>query len=346
MEYVRDIWYAAGWSEDVTRRPLGRIFLNEPVVMYRREDGSPVAMQDLCPHRFVPLSKGVLVGDNIECGYHGLQFDCSGACVVNPHQAGTIPRAAKVKTYPITEAHGLVWIWMGDPALADPATVPNYAGWNDPVKMREAHGTLLIKANYMLIMDNLTDLSHAAILHPVLQGRDLTKADYNVKQEGEEIYVSQYASAMEIPPIMTIMHGMTGKWDQWLEMRYLPPCCMTTFIYNAPPGEPKEKAIGIYAPNIITPETETTTHYFWGTSRNFDLDNDEATRKFREGAGAAFSNEDMPMLEAQQRMLGDRNLMAMHPVLLPNDEGSVRARRVVDKRIAAERAKREAQAAE
>ncbi len=346
MEFIRDIWYAAAWADDVGRTPLGRTFLNEDVVLFRREDGTPVALYDVCPHRFVPLSKGTLVGDNIECGYHGLQFDCAGACVVNPHQAGIVPRAAKVKTYPLSEQHGLVWIWMGDAELADPALVPDYAGWNDSTKMRASHGTLKIGANYLLMMDNLTDLSHAAILHPVLQGRDFAKADYNIAQEGEVIWVKQYCPKMEVPPIMTIMRGMTGKWDQWLEMRYYPPSCMTTFIYTGVPGEPKEKALFIYAPNIVTPATDTASHYFWGVSRDFDLGDDSMTEKFREGAGAAFTQEDGPMLEAQQRILGEKNLMAMKPVLLPNDEGSVRARRVVDKLISAERARREVQAAE
>ena len=336
MEFIRNIWYAAGWTDEITRKPLGRTYLNEDVVLYRREDGTPVALQDLCPHRFVPLSKGALVGDNIECGYHGLQFDGSGACVANPHQSGVVPRAAKVRTYPVTDKFGLTWIWMGEPALADPATVPDYSFY-DPNKLAEAHGTLLLNCNYLLAMDNLTDLSHAAILHPVLQGRDLTKADYNARQTGEEVHVVQFAPAMEVPPIMTIMKGITGKWDQWLEMRYLPPSCMTTFIFTGIPGEPKEKSLGIYAPNIITPATDTTAHYFWGVGRNFDTDSTEMTEKFRAGAGAAFQHEDAPMLESQQRYLGIRDLMDLRPVLLSNDEGAVRARRIVEKRIKEER---------
>ena len=336
MEFIRNIWYAAGWSDEITRQPLGRTYLNEDVVLYRRQDGTPVALQDLCPHRFVPLSKGALVGDNIECGYHGLQFDCSGACVINPHQSGVVPRAAKVPTYPVVDKFGLIWIWMGEPALADPATVPDYAFY-DPDKLAEAHGTLFLNCNYLLAMDNLTDLSHAAILHPVLQGRDLVKADYNAKQTGEEVYVVQFAPEMDVAPIMTIMKGLVGKCAQWLEMRYLPPSCMTTLIFTGVPGEPKEKALGIWAPNIITPATDTTSHYFWGVARDFDVDDSEMTEKFRAGAGQAFQHEDAPMLEAQQRYLGNRDLMNLRPVLLSNDEGAVRARRVVEKRIKEER---------
>src|SRR6266702_6212839 len=123
-KYVLNTWYAAAWSEDIGRTLFARRLLNEPLVFYRKEDGTPCVLHDRCPHRFVPLSMGKLLGDDVECLYHGLRFDCTGACIDNPNGAGVIPNAAKVRTYPHAERWGLVWIWMGDASRADPALIP------------------------------------------------------------------------------------------------------------------------------------------------------------------------------------------------------------------------------
>ena len=112
MTFLRNVWYVAALDTEVGREMLTRTILNEAVVMYRKEDGQPVAIQDRCPHRFAPLSRGKLVGDHVECAYHGLQFDCSGKCVVNPHGDGKIPQAARVKNYPFIQRYGLMWIWI------------------------------------------------------------------------------------------------------------------------------------------------------------------------------------------------------------------------------------------
>lgn len=337
MQYVRNIWYAAAWSDEVSRTPLARTFLGEDVVLYRTTAGKAVALADLCPHRFVPLSRGTLVGDDIECGYHGLTFDCAGHCVGNPHGTGVAPRAARVRSYPLAERYGLAWIWVGEPGLADEETIPDYHWITDTEHYAEAHGYMRIDANYLLVMDNLTDLSHAAILHPGLQGRDLCRAEYKVTEADEEIWTRQFIPAMAIPAFIQAMTGEAGPLDQWLEMRYAPPCCMTTIFWLARPGEDREGGWASFNPNIITPETAGTTHYFWGSARNFNRDDAELTRVIVAGAKQAFEHEDRPMLEAQQRYLGDRDLMAMRPVLLPNDTGSARARRVIDRRLAQER---------
>ena len=106
--------------------------MNEPVVFYRTEDGTPVALEDRCPHRRLPLSMGKLVGDDVlQCHYHGLRFDRTGACVRVPGQ-DMIPATARVKTYPVVERYKWLWIWMGDPALADPAKIPDYHWFDDP----------------------------------------------------------------------------------------------------------------------------------------------------------------------------------------------------------------------
>ena len=116
--YLRNAWYVAAWSDDLADGGvLGRTILKEPVVLYRKADGNVAALQDRCPHRFAPLSMGkVLNGDRIQCPYHGLEFNSSGTCVLNPHGTKNIPPRARVRSYPVTEKHKAIWIWMGEKA--------------------------------------------------------------------------------------------------------------------------------------------------------------------------------------------------------------------------------------
>jgi phenylpropionate dioxygenase-like ring-hydroxylating dioxygenase large terminal subunit len=86
---LRNSWYVAAWDREVTRAPLARVFLDQPVVLYRKEDGTPVALEDRCCHRQLPLSMGKVEGDELRCGYHGLKFDSAGRCVEIPGQASS-----------------------------------------------------------------------------------------------------------------------------------------------------------------------------------------------------------------------------------------------------------------
>ena len=117
-DYVRNAWYPAAWSRAISRELTTRRILGQPVVLFRTGTGAVAALEDACPHRLAPLSMGRLKGDTIECGYHGMTFDCRGECVRIPGQE-VIPRNARVRSYPMVENMGLAWIWMGDPAAAD-----------------------------------------------------------------------------------------------------------------------------------------------------------------------------------------------------------------------------------
>jgi vanillate O-demethylase monooxygenase subunit len=170
--YLRNAWYVAAWTDDLAEgRLLDRTIMQEPIVLYRTADGRVAALQDRCPHRFAPLHMGKIVGgDRVQCPYHGLEFDAAGACVRNPHGNKNIPPRARVRSYPVTEKHKAIWIWMGE-APADPAKVPDF-GVLDNVP--ELHATkrdrITIRANYELIIDNLLDLSHTSYLHDGILG--------------------------------------------------------------------------------------------------------------------------------------------------------------------------------
>src|SRR5262245_8334877 len=121
--YPRNCWYAAAVSDEVGRQPLSRRLLDRPVVLYRQESGQIVALADSCGHRGYPLSKGRVKGANIECGYHGFQYDPTGACVQVPSQPYP-PYGACVARYPIREIAPFVWIWLGEPGRAHGRRVP------------------------------------------------------------------------------------------------------------------------------------------------------------------------------------------------------------------------------
>ena len=155
--FVRNAWYVAAWETEIGNAPLARTILNEPVVMFRTPDGI-AALEDRCCHRALPLSMGKVVGDKIQCGYHGLEFDGSGACVRVPGQS-KVPPGAEVRAYPVLQKYGWVWIWTGDPAKADPNHIPDW-WWLESPEWKTIPGRdgtpMHLEANYLLVSDNLS----------------------------------------------------------------------------------------------------------------------------------------------------------------------------------------------
>ncbi|MBT8446222.1 MAG: Rieske 2Fe-2S domain-containing protein, partial [Gammaproteobacteria bacterium] len=124
--YLLNCWYAAAWGDELAAGPVARKLLDRPVALFRDAAGAAHAIGGRCPHRFAPLGEGIVTEDGtLQCPYHGLRFDGSGRCVHNPHQPEHVPDVA-VPTWPVVERHGLVWIWFGDPARAEPEQVPDF----------------------------------------------------------------------------------------------------------------------------------------------------------------------------------------------------------------------------
>ena len=161
--FLRNGWYAAIWSRDLQEQPVARTFLNEKVVLFRNGSGQVGALEDCCCHRAAPLSRGERSGDYLACGYHGLKFDINGQCVEVPGQS-LIPRGAKVRSYPVCEQWGAVWIWMGEPAKADTSKIPNLYWLADP-KWSATPGYIHLNSNYQFLIDNLLDLTHVTYVH-------------------------------------------------------------------------------------------------------------------------------------------------------------------------------------
>lgn len=341
MTMLRNIWYVAGWSDELLPgTPVGRTFLNEPTVMFRTTDGDPVALNDRCPHRFAPLHMGKQIGDVIQCAYHGLEFDATGQCVRNPH--GREPPAhACVRRYPLVDRYGLLWIWMGDEDKADEAAIPEQLAFMESGELAHVRLYLHAKANYLLLVDNLMDVSHALYLHAGSLTQESMRQDYEpqAKLVGGVATLTIRQDGIVPPPFWsTVFPEDTTAVDKHETSWGLMPSIVIHEIAYSQPGKPPKSDGGGWAcgAHMYTPETDGTTHYFYSLARDYHRDSPDVQKRLETEVYRIFSTEDMPIIEAQQRFLGDRDLMSMKPALLAPDKASVLMRRQLAKRIAKE----------
>jgi phenylpropionate dioxygenase-like ring-hydroxylating dioxygenase large terminal subunit len=162
--FLKNAWYVLGWSHDVAigGKPLGRVIIGQPIVVWRDSGGLMQAAEDRCPHRHAPLSMGRVEGDRLTCMYHGMRFATDGRCVHMPlvQSAPDI----RIRTYPVVESDDWIWIWPGDPARADPALIPKAHGINNPARPMRSN-SIEYRTHYQLLHDNLCDLSHVDYVH-------------------------------------------------------------------------------------------------------------------------------------------------------------------------------------
>ena len=339
-EYLYDCWYVAAFGDEVTRAPLRRIILDEPVVLYRKLDGTPTALSDRCVHRAYPLSLGELEGDNIVCGYHGFTFDACGTCVWVPGQP-TVPKSARVPAYPIVESGPFVWIWMGDPADADPQKLPPHPTTTD-ASWAFVKDKATMKARWALLVDNLMDLSHETFIHGGTIGSPEV-AETPLKTETDTPIVRCWRH-MENAPVPPFYQGATGLTaddtiDRWQDIEYYVPSFYTLHVRVAKHGAGDEDAYFSKVMYALTPETKRSTHDFWVISRNRNLHQPS----WRDQAAIAFQNkvfvEDIVALEALERNLPDDG--HWQELSINIDRGGLQWRRIYNQRLGFERQARE-----
>lgn len=336
MAFLLNTWYAAAWADEVSHALLARTILTEPVVFFRKPDGTVVALQDRCAHRFVPLHLGKLKGDIIECKYHGLCYDERGICVFNPHGDGAIPPTARVKSYHTFEKHGAVWVWMGDSEAADPHKIFDFHQFDDSERYACVTGYLHVAANYQLVSDNLLDLSHGQYLHPLFTNPAGPPAmEPDTAHEVDTVW-AKFVRKSQYPNQYFQMLGYPKDelGDHRNYMRWNPPGTLLLDVGMTRVNGLPEEGISIPTAHLLTPETETTTHYFWGMARNFRLQDQELSARLLRIGMEVFENEDKPVIEAQQRSMGAAtDLLAFKPALLQTDRASMRARRMLSERL-------------
>ncbi len=324
--YIRNAWYVAAWHHELPggadRAPLARTLLGAPVVLFRQADGSPAALEDRCPHRRMPLSMGSVVGDNLQCGYHGFTLNAAGRCVRIPGQ-DSIPEAARVRAYPVVEKWRWIWIWPGDP--------------------------LHVEGHCQLVVDNLMDGSHVSFVHKSTLGTD-DVADIPVRAErdGDRVRMTRWILDRPPAPIYAALGGFEGNVDRWQIITFAPPSMVVVDMGSAaagtgaPEGD-RSRGVELRSFNLITPETDRSCFYFYTHVRNFALTDADVDRRVRDLFREAFL-EDKAVIEAVQR--GNERFPYSPRVDAAFDRAPTMARRTVERLARQEAAALRAVAAE
>ena len=343
MSFLLNIWYVAAHAHELDDGIVARKICDQDLVLFRTDAGQPAALVDRCPHRFVPLSLGNVVGDTLQCAYHGLRFDGSGACVEAPNDTDERRAQICVRSFPMVERHGYAWIWMGDAEKADPSLIPVFEFMDDP-KMAVSTGYNYMKGNYQLISDNLLDLSHVHYLHPeVHPGADFSNFTNKVKIEGDTVWSMLWRHQYPIDEGRKALWGFKSlDVEGQGHARWNAPSVLLISTAFWDHGTSFEE--GAQTPNahMLTPETAYSTHYFWSTGRNFHIEDENITKATSENVGRIFGTQDGPMIEAQQRVMGESDkFVEMAPEILSADAAGLAARRILKRMIDAEARERE-----
>lgn len=336
--FPKNAWYVACTPDEIVDKPLGRTVCGENIAFYRGEGGRVAAVENFCPHRGAPLSLGTVRNGKLVCGYHGLEMGCDGKVVAMPGQIVRVFPA--VKSYAVVERYGFIWVWPGDAALATADTIA-HLDWYDNPAWAYGGGLFHIQCDYRLMVDNLMDLTHETYVHAASIGqKEIDEAPCKTTVDGDTVVTSRFMHNITAPPFWQM--ALRGNQladdvpvDRWQICRFTPPSSVMIEVGVAHAGHggyaaQAEHKVSSIVVDFITPETETSIHYFWGMARQFNPTDQSLTDAIREGQRKIFS-EDLEMLELQQK-----NLLA-HPnrklLRLDIDAGGVHARKVLARMV-------------
>lgn len=295
---IHDAWYVAAFSDEIGRELTDRWLLERNILFYRTEAGQVTAMQNRCPHRSFPLSKGRLEGDTVVCGYHGLAFDACGGCVAVPSQ-DKIPPTLNIRRYPTVERAPFIWIWMGDAEAADEAAIPELP-WFGADGWVETHGYTPVKCNYIRLHENLLDLTHFTYLHPDNVGTpEYALAPFEVSSDGGQVRIDREVADCPAPPLYDVPMELGGRRvDRKSESFFVSPALHVAkpSIRLRDPGPNERAEFKVRYAHALTPASARSSHYFWAVARDFALESEAATEFLRDSIVKAF-NEDVEALE-------------------------------------------------
>jgi vanillate O-demethylase monooxygenase subunit len=340
--YVRNAWYVACTAEEIGHgKPVGRTICGERMVLFRAEGSVVSALEDFCPHRGAPLSLGALREDGrLVCGYHGLVMGGDGKCVSMPGQRVK----PTIKSYPVQERYGFIWVWPGEKSEADVAKL-HPLPWAERPDWAYSGGLFHVKCDYRLMIDNLMDLTHETYVHATSIGQpEIEEAAPVTRVEGDSAITSRFMHDIPAPPFWRA--ALRGNHladdvpvDRWQICRFTPPSHVMIEVGVAHAGKggydaPPEHKVSSIVVDFITPETDTSIWYFWGMARNFNVDDKALTETIRSGQAEIFG-EDVAILERQQLNLSEQPMR--HLMRLNIDMGGFESRRILERLVAEER---------
>jgi vanillate O-demethylase monooxygenase subunit len=335
--FVHRCWYIAALSEELNDALLERWILDQSILFFRRSDGTPAAFQNRCPHRSFPLSAGRRHGDCITCPYHGFTYDGEGRCVSIPSQE-RIPPTFNLQSYPLVEFGPFVWIWMGDPASADPASIPECSWLIDPT-YAHVEGYFHMDADYLAGHENVLDLTHAPFLH----GEDTATKNYAaiapevtitddrvrvVRIEPDTVAPAHYAKSMGCE---------NHRVDRISDFIFTSPAIHIGrgTIVDRDPAEGARREFHFPIVHAFTPESAVSTHYFWSNARDSGIDDLELSRMIKSRSTRVYQ-EDVDALEMRQRLIAGDRRPSFRESSVAADKAGLQMRRIVARLAASE----------
>ena len=335
--FIDNEWYVAAFADEIGRALTKRTLLDKRVVLFRTGDGRAVALDDRCAHRSFPLSAGRLDGDTLVCGYHGFRYDAEGDCIEVPSQA-SCPKGIGVHAYPLAERGPLLWIWMGDAALADAATIPEQQ-WMTAPDWVCSKGYFHLRGNYVSLHENLLDLTHLSFIHAQSFGTpDYARAPFETRFEEGRYAIERRVIPTTLPPVWAEPTGLRGPTAARIATSaFLSPglhnVCVT--FYDSALPQAGRHEFRIRTAHIPTPESSGSTHYFIVHGRDFAQGDDGVTRFMHEQLFRAFE-EDVAALELLEEVLA-RDDDARYEMSVASDAPAVTMRKYLKRRAEAER---------
>lgn len=337
--FVHNHWYAAAWSHEIGDKPFARHILGDRVVFFRQPDGKIGALEDRCPHRLAPLSMGECADGGLRCGYHGMVFDASGACIGIPGQE-IIPATARTRAYPVTEKYGLIWIWTGSEE-PDNSKLPSIPGHGESGWALLEGGYQLHEGNYRIEVENLMDPAHTTFLHKETIGNRNQK-DVPVQVAQDELGLKAFRWIENVPPspLDRKSHDFgDSRVDRRISFNFELPATSCVDVAVIPAGTERTEdnmmnaGIRTFSYKLLTPETNKTTHFFWLHLRNYMQDD----RDFEAGLRANLEQtyfEDREMVAAIQKEQETTGLRQRTAIAI--DRAPIMALRMIDRMVAAE----------
>lgn len=336
--FIFNEWYVAALSNEVSRTLLQRTILGRTLVLFRTEAGAPVALDNRCPHRSFPLSAGRLDGDTLICGYHGFRYDAQGTLIQAP-SVTKCPRNIGVRDFPMVERGSVVWIWMGDPALAAEENIPHLP-WMESPDWAGGQGYYALKSSYVSLHENLLDTSHLSFMHENTIG----SPDYVRAPTVTEINPGRYAlirtvEPTRLPPVWGKPTGLENNPNAGRIVRneFLSPAVyeVTTRLYDGSllAGERPEYQIKVA--HFPTPESATSTHYFIHLGRDFAQQSTEASEFMATHFFRAF-DEDVVGLALVEEVTASTPADEFFEVSIASDALGIAMRRYLKERAESE----------
>jgi phenylpropionate dioxygenase-like ring-hydroxylating dioxygenase large terminal subunit len=337
--FIRNCWYVIAWDHEVPADGmLARTVLGEPLIAFRKSDGTVAVLADRCCHRLAPLSHGRKEGDAVRCGYHGMKFDATGQCIEVPGQE-RIPPKAQVRAYPTVTQHKWVFVWMGEPALADATLLPDNFSCDSPDWLYKP-GYLHYDTPIDLICDNLLDFAHLSYVHEKTLGGStkIAQSVPKIEEVPRGLRVTRHVPDVPPPPYYKRFREFAGNLDRWFIYDFVLPGTLLMHSGGRPTGQAEgdmRDAVQLHSCQTLTPETATTTHYFFQQAHRAGVGDATVKDAIFGGLLAAFE-EDRAMITAQHRNIVTNPDTPMVPIA--SDAALVRFRKLVAQALADEAA--------